>query len=68
MQIKVKSVNPLLDALNTAGVVLFLPLEEKRYCRGSEEIGHRQFIVADPDGYLLRFCEIIDSKNFQKNP
>ena len=29
--------------------------EESWYRRGSEENGNRQFVVADPDGYLLRF-------------
>lgn len=34
---------------------LFLPLEDRSYWVGTEENGNRQFVVADPDGHLLRF-------------
>jgi catechol 2,3-dioxygenase-like lactoylglutathione lyase family enzyme len=36
---------------------IFLALEETWYRRGTAEVGNRQFIVSDPDGYLLRFAE-----------
>lgn len=57
VQIRVLSVAPMLDALARAGYPLFLPVEEKWYRAGGVELGNRQFIVADPDGYLLRFFE-----------
>jgi catechol 2,3-dioxygenase-like lactoylglutathione lyase family enzyme len=57
LQIRVPSVAPLLDALIKADWPPYLPLEEKWYRRGDEELGNRQFVVADPDGYLLRFAE-----------
>ncbi len=53
LQIQVKAVAPLLDTIAAHNILLFLPLEEKWYRRGDEEVGHHQFIVADPDGYLL---------------
>ncbi|MCX7124156.1 MAG: VOC family protein, partial [Gammaproteobacteria bacterium] len=59
LQIQVKSIGSLLQAIATNNVTLFLQSEEKWYRRGNEEIGHQQFIVADPDGYLLRFYEYI---------
>ena len=59
LQIKVESITPLLNAIEKYNITLFLSPEEKWYRRGDEEIGHRQFIVADPDGYLLRFYEHI---------
>jgi len=59
LQIHVVSVAPLLDALCVADKALYLPLEEKWYRCGDKEVGQRQFIVADPDGYLLRFYEKI---------
>jgi catechol 2,3-dioxygenase-like lactoylglutathione lyase family enzyme len=34
-----------------------IDLEVKWYRRGDWEVGLRQFVVADPDGYLLRFSE-----------
>jgi len=36
---------------------LFLPLEERRYDRGSDAITVRQFAVQDPDGYVLRLSQ-----------
>jgi hypothetical protein len=30
---------------------------EKWYRAGDRELGQRQFLVQDPDGYLLRFCQ-----------
>lgn len=59
LQIEVADITPLLTALSQADYPLHLPLEEKWYRSGREEIGQRQFIVADPDGYLLRFCQAL---------
>jgi len=56
-QIKVESVAPLLSALAGRGWPLFRPLEDAWYRIVSEEAGNRQFLVQDPDGYLLRFTE-----------
>lgn len=57
VQIEVSSLSPLLAALSAADIPLFLDVEEKWYRKGVGEIGVRQFVVADPDGYLLRFFE-----------
>ncbi|QDY70061.1 bleomycin resistance protein [Qingshengfaniella alkalisoli] len=57
LQITVGQIDPILDRLESRGVDLFLPVEERWYRFGTYETGQRQFMVADPDGYLLRFCE-----------
>ncbi|KQW32308.1 glyoxalase [Rhizobium sp. Root274] len=57
LQIRVPSVNDILTRLAAAGVPVYLPLEEKWYRRDEHEVGNRQFVVADPDGYLLRLFE-----------
>ncbi len=59
LQIIVPDVAPLLAALAGAGVRLFLPLEDRWYRRDQTEVGNRQFVVADPDGYLLRFAQAL---------
>ena len=46
-----------LAALEAASWPLYLAPEEKWYRAGNRESGVRQFIVQDPDGYLLRFQE-----------
>ena len=65
LQIRVELIAPLLNSIEQNNIPLFLPSEEKWYHRGDEEVGHRQFIVADPDGYLLRFYECIGIRNYK---
>lgn len=57
LEIAVASVAPLLAALEGAGWPMFLPLEEKSYRVGDAVVRVRQFIVQDPDGYLVRFSQ-----------
>ncbi len=57
VQICVPSVDPLVKALADISHALFLPVEEKWYRVGDGEEGNKQFMVADPDGYLLRFFQ-----------
>lgn len=55
LQIEVPDVYFLHDQIIRGGSSVYLPLEERWYRQGNEEAGNRQFVVADPDGYLLRF-------------
>lgn len=57
LQIRVADVPAILARLEKAEIDLYLPLEEKWYRRDDHEVGNRQFVVADPDGYLLRCFE-----------
>jgi catechol 2,3-dioxygenase-like lactoylglutathione lyase family enzyme len=57
LQITVPLLDPLLGALGKAGIALFLGPEVQSYRRGDSHLLQHQFVVADPDGYLLRFCE-----------
>ena len=53
-QIQVENADALHAAVIAAGLPIFLPMEECWYRRDNTEIGTRQFILQDPDGYLLR--------------
>jgi catechol 2,3-dioxygenase-like lactoylglutathione lyase family enzyme len=55
LQIEVSDVDTLYAAVLRAGLTVPIPLEERWYRQGATEAGNRQFVVADPDGYLLRF-------------
>jgi len=57
LQIEVDGIAPLVTSLARAGWPLYLDVEERWYRRDDVEVGNRQFAVADPDGYLLRFFE-----------
>ena len=53
----VKDVAPLLSALKAADWPLFRDVHDAWYRAGNDEGGNRQFLVQDPDGYLLRFAQ-----------
>lgn len=55
-QINVPDLDPILAALAVAGHPLFMPPETRWYRMGDRtEAGVRQFLVTEPDGYLIRF-------------
>jgi catechol 2,3-dioxygenase-like lactoylglutathione lyase family enzyme len=56
-QMFVDSVEPLLAALKRADWPLFKERHDAWYRIAGEERGNRQFLVQDPDGYLLRFAQ-----------
>ncbi len=55
LQIEVSDVAALHARAAAAGLAIVIPLEERWYRQGRMEAGNRQFVAADPDGYLLRF-------------
>ena len=56
-EIGVADIAALHHRVVEAGVALFRPLHDAWYRRGDVEVGNRQFLVQDPDGYLLRFAQ-----------
>ncbi|MGJ4966516.1 bleomycin resistance protein [Bradyrhizobium sp. HKCCYLRH3061] len=56
-QIIVEDVSPMLDRLARANWPLFQPCRDAWYQVGEQARGQRQFLVQDPDGYLLRFAQ-----------
>jgi catechol 2,3-dioxygenase-like lactoylglutathione lyase family enzyme len=65
-QLRVEDVDGMLDRAVEAGADIVVPMEERWYAvnvahpggrwqvTGDVEAGNRQFVVADPDGYLWR--------------
>lgn len=56
-QIDTTDVEDLYARVQSENATVFLPIEEKWYRADDKYFGCRQFIVQDPDGYLLRFAE-----------
>ena len=54
-QITVPDTAPLVAALARADIELIMQPETKWYRIGNEKAGVDQFLVSDPDGYLIRF-------------
>jgi len=57
LQIDVLAVAPILQRLAILGWPLFRDVEDAWYRAGDIETGQRQFLVQDPDGYLVRLVE-----------
>jgi catechol 2,3-dioxygenase-like lactoylglutathione lyase family enzyme len=67
LQIEAPDVDSLLKRLSQNGIKLFMDLEEKWYRKDSQEVGNKQFLVQDPDGYLLRFFEDLGTRALQES-
>ncbi len=63
-QIEVSEVAPLYAAALAAQWPVFLELEYRWYRRDELEFGNRQFILQDPDGYLLRLFQDLGSRPY----
>ncbi len=61
-QINVPAIEPILAALDRADWPLFMEPEQKWYRTGEVETGVHQFLVQDPDGYLIRFSAYIGER------
>ncbi len=57
LEIKTDKIDELYHRVQKAGANIFLPIEEKWYRAENVELGNRQFIVLDPDGFMLRFAQ-----------
>jgi catechol 2,3-dioxygenase-like lactoylglutathione lyase family enzyme len=64
-QLAVPDLEPVLGRLNAAGWPLFSGLEERWYRTAARETRVRQFLVQDPDGYLVRPQETLGSRPVQ---
>ncbi|MBR2727634.1 MAG: VOC family protein [Solobacterium sp.] len=56
-EMTVTGVEDLYQRVLSAGIRPFRELKTNRYRMGEEEIVQKEFLVQDPDGYLLRFTD-----------
>ena len=56
-QIQVEEIGSMLLRIRQNNIRLFMEPEDKWYRKDDYEVGNRQFLIQDPDGYLLRFFE-----------
>lgn len=61
-QIEVEDLDPILERLESSETELFREPKESWYRGDGVEFGQREFLVQDPDGYLLRFIEDIGER------
>ena len=56
-EMTVSDVEAVYKRLSDAGIIPFREMKVSRYRSGNEEIVQKEFLVQDPDGYLLRFTD-----------
>ncbi len=61
IQITIDDVHGLANRLAERQVTLFRPMTESRYRVGDSERVIHEFLVQDPDGYLLRFGQLMSA-------
>ena len=64
-QIEVDDINPLFESLKNNNWPIKVMPEENRYRKGNRLLGCKEFLVMDPDGYLLRFSELLGEKSIR---
>ncbi|WP_193558014.1 bleomycin resistance protein [Aeromonas sobria] len=62
LQMELTDIQPLLDRLQRADIVLFRQPAEVWYPVGEMLAGQREFLLQDPDGYLLRFVQYLGER------
>ena len=67
-EITVPAIAPLVERLASADWPLFMAPESKTYQTGDTAVGVSQFLVQDPDGYLLRFASPDDGAPMAHQP
>jgi predicted enzyme related to lactoylglutathione lyase len=62
-QIEVPDVQQVLTSLHSLGASPFREIKETWYrVSGVQEEGQREFLIQDPDGYLLRFAQYLGTR------
>ncbi len=62
-QIEILDVQSLCNHFKANNYPIFMELEEKWYRMDNGEVGNQQFLVQDPDGYLLRFFQNLGERS-----
>jgi catechol 2,3-dioxygenase-like lactoylglutathione lyase family enzyme len=64
-QIECGNVDLLIKKLRENNFKLFQEVEENWYRKDNKELGNREFLVQDPDGYLLRFAQFLGERDIR---
>jgi len=66
-QLDVIDVDKIYNSLKENGYKITFGMEENWYRQNDNLLGSKEFLVQDPDGYLLRFSEDLGERDIGKN-
>lgn len=62
-QLEINNIEKLYNILKDKNYKVAFEIEENWYRQDNKLLGNKEFLVQDPDGYLLRFTEDLGEKN-----
>ena len=62
-QLEVEDIDKIYKSLVDNNYKIAFDIEESWYRQGEKLLGNREFLVQDPDGYLIRFSEDLGEKS-----
>ena len=62
-QLEVDNVDKIYTNLKNEGYPIMIDMDENWYRQDDKLLGNKEFLVQDPDGYLLRFFEDLGCKD-----
>ena len=61
-QLEIKEIDKIYNNLKQSNYKITFEIEENWYRQNNKLLGNKEFLIQDPDGYLLRFSEDLGSK------
>ena len=65
-QLEVNNVEKIYNNLKDNNYKITLEIEENWYRQEDKLLGNKEFLVQDPDGYLIRFSQDLGEKEIEK--
>lgn len=62
-QLEISNIDIIYNSLKNNNYKIVFDIEENWYRQDNKLLGNKEFLVQDPDGYLLRFSQDIGQKN-----
>ena len=62
-QLEVEDATAIFDKLKNNNYKIIFDMEENWYRQDNKLLGNKEFLVQDPDGYLLRISEDLGEEN-----
>jgi catechol 2,3-dioxygenase-like lactoylglutathione lyase family enzyme len=64
-QIELKDIAPIYERLEAMNYSLYRESKDVWRKTGDVQSGQREFLLQDPDGYLLRFCQYLGERTLE---